>query len=124
MTNVAILLDPTDNVATALKDLKAGETVTVVLSQAPPAGAPPQSDEAGPASDVHAEPLGSVTYTVVLREDVAFGHKYASRHLPARSAQYACDCKGLGTSAPARGARPQLPQRCFGFRHDKYGVRA
>lgn len=55
MENVAILLNPTDNVATALRDLEADDSVTVMLED--------------------------VTYTVILREDIAFGHKYALRDI-------------------------------------------
>ena len=49
----AILLHVDDNVATALTELRAGETVQVVL--------------------------GDVSAVVVLRQDVAFAHKFALR---------------------------------------------
>ncbi len=47
----AILLHPSDNVATALADLAAGESLTVTLD--------------------------SVSTHVTLRQDIAFGHKFA-----------------------------------------------
>ena len=49
--NRAILLHPTDNVATALVDLAAGDSLTVALD--------------------------GVSAHVTLRQDVAFGHKFA-----------------------------------------------
>ena len=102
MKNVAILLDPTDNVATALKELKAGETVTVMLED--------------------------VTYTVVLREDIAFGHKYALRDIPK-------DEELLKYGLPIGQALEDIRagdwvhvHNCrsehFGFRHEKYGIHA
>lgn len=102
MENVAILLDPTDHVATALRDLSAGESVTVMLNE--------------------------VTYTVILREDIAFGHKYALRDIPQ-------DQEVLKYGLPIGKALEDIRagdwvhvHNCrserFGFRHEQYGIRA
>lgn len=53
MSKITILLHTKDNVATALTDLKKGEQVNASLDD--------------------------ISMDVVLREDVAFGHKYALR---------------------------------------------
>ena len=55
MTKRAILLNTKDDVATALTDLKSGESV-------------------------HAE-IESISTDTVLREDIEFGHKYALRDI-------------------------------------------
>ena len=102
MNNIAILLNPSDNVATALRDLEAGESVNVQLDD--------------------------VTYSVILREDIAFGHKYALRDIP----------KGddvLKYGLPIGRALNDIRagdwvhvQNCrsdhFGFRHEEYGIHA
>jgi altronate dehydratase small subunit len=51
------VVEPEDNVATALRDVDAGETVSVAV--------------------------GDETVTVDVREDVAFGHKLAIEAIPA-----------------------------------------
>jgi len=102
MKNVAILLDPTDNVATALQKLKAGETVTVMLED--------------------------VTYTVVLRDDIPFGHKYALRDTPrgAELLKYGLPI-GLALEDMRAGDWVHV-HNCrsehFGTRHEKYGIHA
>ncbi len=102
MKNVAILLDPTDNVATALQELKAGETVTVMLED--------------------------VTCTVVLRDDIPFGHKYALRDIPkgAELLKYglpigqALEDVRAGDWVHVHNCRSEH----FGTRHKKYGIHA
>ncbi|MBN1249419.1 MAG: UxaA family hydrolase [Anaerolineae bacterium] len=102
MKNVAILLNPIDNVATALRDLKAGESITVVLDD--------------------------VTYSVILREDVAFGHKYALRDIADGSdiLKY-----GLPIGRALQDIRAgdwvhvhNCRSEHFGFRHEQYGIHA
>jgi hypothetical protein len=56
VANKAILLHATDDVATALTDLRAGEEVPVALDER--------------------------SVRVVLRDDIAFGHKYALHDIP------------------------------------------
>lgn len=56
MPSKAILLNASDDVATALTDLAAGDTIHVALDD--------------------------VSATVVLSEDIQFGHKYALRDIP------------------------------------------
>lgn len=102
MKNVAIMLDPTDNVATALQELKTGEKVTVML--------------------------GDVTYTVILRDDIAFGHKYALRDIPkgADLLKYglpigqALENIHAGDWVHVHNCRSER----FGTRHEKYGIHA
>ncbi len=102
MNNVAILLDPTDNVATALQELKAGETVTVMLED--------------------------VTYTVLLRADIPFGHKYALRDIPKGTEllKYglpigqALEDIRAGDWVHVHNCRSEH----FGTRHEKYGIHA
>jgi altronate dehydratase small subunit len=102
MENVAILLDPTDNVATALRDLSKGETVTVMLND--------------------------ITYSVILREDIAFGHKYALRDIsPGQEIlKYglpigkALDEVRAGDWVHVHNCRSER----FGFRHEQYGIHA
>lgn len=57
MKATALVMKPTDNVATALVDLKEGSTVQVKV--------------------------GGETHEVLLREDVPFGFKFALRHIEA-----------------------------------------
>jgi len=102
MNNLAILLNPTDNVATALKDLAAGESVTVKLDD--------------------------VTYTVILRDEIAFGHKYALRDVAQGDEliKYglpigkALEDIRAGTWVHVHNCRSDR----FGFRHEKYGIHA
>lgn len=107
--NVAILLDPTDNVATALQDLKAGDTITVQWE-----GAEAEAD--------------AITYTVVLREAIDFGHKYALRDIAkgAEVLKYGLPI-GQALEEIRAGAWVHV-HNCrsehFGFRHEKYGIRA
>lgn len=102
MKNVAILLDPTDNVATALQDLSAGETVTVKLDK--------------------------VTYAVVLREDVAFGHKYALRDIAKGEALLKYGLPIGKALEEIRAGSWVHVHNCrsdrFGFRHETYGIHA
>jgi len=69
-----------------------------------------------------------VTYTVVLREDVAFGHKYALRDIPAGSEVLKYGLPIGKALADIRAGDGVHVHNCrsdrFGFRHDKYGVRA
>ncbi len=102
MENVAIMLDPGDNVATALRDLKAGESVTVRWED--------------------------ITYTVLLREDIAFGHKYALRDI-ARGEEVLKYGLPIGQALEEIRAGDWVHvHNCrsehFGFRHEKYGLRA
>lgn len=111
--NVAILLDPTDNVATALQDLKAGDTITV------------QWESAGAGAGAEAD---AVTYTVVLREDIAFGHKYALRDI-AKGTEVLKYGLPIGQALEDIRAGDWVHvHNCrsehFGFRHEKYGIRA
>jgi len=102
MNNLAILLNPTDNVATALKDLAAGESVTVKLDD--------------------------VTYIVILRDEIAFGHKYALRDVAQGDEliKYglpigkALEDIRAGTWVHVHNCRSDR----FGFRHEKYGIHA
>jgi len=102
MNNVAILLHPSDNVATALRDLKAGDSVVVQL--------------------------GEVTYSVILREDIAFGHKYALRDIDAGEVvlKYGLPI-GQALEDIRAGAWVHV-HNCrsehFGFRHETYGIHA
>lgn len=102
MKNVAILLDPIDNVATALQNLEAGETVTVRLDHA--------------------------TYTVILRDDVAFGHKYALRDIPEGTDVLKYGLPIGQALEDIRAGDWVHVHNCrsdhFGFRHEKYGIRA
>ena len=56
MQKRSILLHPSDDVATALTDLSAGESINASLDD--------------------------LSVDVVLREDIEFGHKYALRDIP------------------------------------------
>jgi altronate dehydratase small subunit len=102
MENVAILLDPTDNVATALRDLSQGESITVVLND--------------------------MTFTVILREDIPFGHKYALRDIPSGQEvlKYGLPI-GKALEEIRAGAWVHV-HNCrserFGFRHEQYGINA
>ena len=102
MKNVAILLNPIDNVATALRDLKSGEAITVILDE--------------------------TSYSVILREDVAFGHKYALRDIDSGSdiLKY-----GLPIGKALQDIRAgdwvhvhNCRSEHFGFRHERYGIHA
>ena len=108
MTNVAIILNPKDDVATALTQLEAGQTVSASLDEG----------DAGV----------SVAYTTDLREDIAFGHKYALRDI----------AKGepiLKYGLPIGNALEDIPagawvhvHNCrsehFGFHREQYGLNA
>ena len=102
MKTVAILLHPSDNVATALRDLKAGDSVTVRL--------------------------GEVTYSVILREEIAFGHKYALRDIAEGEEvlKYGLPI-GRALQEIRVGAWVHV-HNCrsehFGFRHETYGIHA
>jgi hypothetical protein len=106
MKNVAILLHPTDDVATALTQLDAGQTVNVILD----------------GGDV------TVAHTTELREAIQFGHKYALHDIAAGDPI-------LKYGLPIGNALEDLPagawvhvHNCrsehFGFRHEQYGIKA
>ncbi len=102
MSNVAILLHPSDHVATALKELKAGDTVVVRL--------------------------GETTYSVILREDIAFGHKYALRDI-AEGEELLKYGLPIGRALQEiRAGEWVHVHNCrsdhFGFRHETYGIHA
>ena len=102
MNNVAILLHPSDHVATALKDLKAGDTIAVRL--------------------------GETTYSVILREDIAFGHKYALRDI-AEGEEILKYGLPIGRALQEiRAGEWVHVHNCrsehFGFRHETYGIHA
>lgn len=102
MSNVAILLHPSDHVATALKELKAGDTVVVRL--------------------------GETTYSVILREDIAFGHKYALRDI-AEGEEILKYGLPIGRALQEiRAGEWVHVHNCrsehFGFRHETYGIHA
>jgi altronate dehydratase small subunit len=102
MPQRAILLHPDDNVATALTDLRVGEGVTITLED--------------------------VTHTVTLRGDIAFGHKFALAPIPegAPILKYGLPI-GNALEAIEPGAWVHV-HNCrserFGFRREKYGLRA
>ncbi len=102
MKNVAILLDPADNVATALRDLNAGEMVTVMLND--------------------------VTYTVTLRDGVSFGHKYALRDVAEGEVLLKYGLPIGRALVDIRAGEWVHVHNCrsdrFGFRHEKYGIHA
>jgi altronate dehydratase small subunit len=102
MENVAILLDPADNVATALRDLSKGESVTVVLND--------------------------VTYSVILREDIAFGHKYALRDIGEGQEILKYGLPIGKALKEIRAGEWVHVHNCrserFGFRHEQYGINA
>jgi altronate dehydratase small subunit len=102
MNNVAILLHPSDHVATALKDLEAGDTIVVRL--------------------------GETTYSVILREDIAFGHKYALRDI-AEGEEILKYGLPIGRALQEiRAGEWVHVHNCrsehFGFRHETYGIHA
>jgi len=99
---VAILLHPRDDVATALTDLAAGQAVAVELE--------------------------NVAVELVLREDIPFGHKLALRDIAAGEEilKYGLPI-GKALEPIAAGGWVHV-HNCrserFGFRHEKYGIRA
>jgi hypothetical protein len=106
MPDLAILLNPHDDVATALVPLQAGQTVQVALD----------------------DKESSVTYTTELRETIQFGHKYALRNIARGEAI-------LKYGLPIGNALEEIPagawvhvHNCrsvhFGHRHKKYGIKA
>lgn len=102
MKNVAILLNPIDNVATALSDLEAGQAIEVVLND--------------------------VTYPVILREAIAFGHKYALRDIASGEEVLKY---GLPIGRALQDIRAgdwvhvhNCRSEHFGFRHEQYGIHA
>jgi len=102
MPRRAIMLHPDDNVATALTDLKAGEAVTIKLE--------------------------ALTTTVTLQHDIEFGHKFALAPIPEGEPvlKYGLPI-GNALEAIEPGAWVHV-HNCrserFGFRRDKYGLRA
>jgi len=102
MKNVAILLNPIDNVATALKDLQAGESIQVVLDE--------------------------VSYSVILREDIPFGHKYALRDISTGSDVLKYGLPIGRALQDIRAGDWVHVHNCrsdrYGFRHEQYGIRA
>ena len=102
MNNVAILLHPSDHVAPALTDLEAGDTIVVRL--------------------------GETTYSVILREDIAFGHKYALRDI-AEGEEILKYGLPIGRALQEiRAGEWVHVHNCrsehFGFRHETYGIHA
>jgi altronate dehydratase small subunit len=102
MNHVAILLNVSDNVATALQDLTAGDSVSVRI--------------------------GETTYSVILREDIAFGHKYALRDI-AQGEEVLKYGLPIGTALEEIRAGAWVHvHNCrserFGFRHETYGIHA
>ena len=106
MKQVAILLNPKDDVATALTQLDAGQTVNVTLD----------------------DDSASVAYAIDLREAIQFGHKYALRDI-AKGEPI------LKYGLPIGNALDDIPtgawvhvHNCrsehFGFRHEQYGIKA
>ena len=106
MKQVAILLNPKDDVATALTQLDAGQTVNVTLDDS----------------------STNVTHTTELREAIQFGHKYALRDIAAGEPI-------LKYGLPIGNALDDIPtgawvhvHNCrsehFGHRHEKYGIKA
>jgi hypothetical protein len=100
--NVAILLNPRDDVATALTALEAGQTVDVVLND--------------------------VSYTTELCQAIQFGHKYALRDIVQGEAvlKYGLPIGNALEDIPA-GAWVHV-HNCrsehFGHRHQAYGIKA
>ena len=102
MLRRAILLHPDDNVATALTDLEAGETVEVVLDK--------------------------ITASVILKDEIEFGHKFALKSIPEGQPvlKYglpignALEPIGPGAWVHVHNCRSEH----FGFRREKYGLRA
>ena len=103
---VAILLNPKDDVATALTQLAAGQTVNVTLDDG----------------------NTSVTCTTELREDIQFGHKYALRDIAQGEPilKYGLPIGNALEDIPA-GAWVHV-HNCrsehLGFQHEKYGIKA
>ena len=102
MSQRAILLHVKDGVATALEDLKEGESVGVALD------------------DIAAD--------VALRQDIPFGHKYALRDIAKGEEVLKY---GLPIGKALEGIRAgewvhvhNCRSERFGFRHEKYGVNA
>mgnify|MGYP006291685747 CR=1 FL=1 len=102
MPQRAIMLHPDDNVATALTDLRAGESVMVTLED--------------------------VATTVTLQDDIEFGHKFALTPIPEGMPvlKYGLPI-GNALEAIEPGAWVHV-HNCrserFGFRREKYGLRA
>ena len=100
MRQSAILLHQEDDVATALTQLHKGEQVTVSL--------------------------GERTCSLVLNEDIAFGHKFALRPIAQGKEilKYglpigkALDPIQMGDWVHVHNCRSER----FGFRHEKYGI--
>lgn len=102
MKSKAILLNPADNVATALVDLKKGE-------------------------EVHVE-LDDVSVDVVLREDIEFAHKYALRDI-AEGEEVLKYGMPIGKALrDIRAGEWVHVHNCrshrFGFHREKYGLKA
>ena len=102
MARKAILLDLNDDVATALTDLRQGESVTAALADR--------------------------SVDVVLGEDIQFGHKYALRDIAQGEdiLKYglpigqALQNIGAGSWVHVHNCRSER----FGHRHEKYGINA
>ena len=102
MSNRVILLHINDNVATALADLRKGEPVSVSFED--------------------------TSISIVLNEDIQFGHKYALRDIP-RGEQVLKYGLPIGKAlSDIRAGDWVHVHNCrsehYGFRHEKYGVRA
>jgi len=102
LRNKAIILNSSDNVATALTDLAQGE---VIIAQ-----------------------LGDLRYETTLREDIPFGHKFALRDIPRGSPvlKYGLPIGNALADIPA-GAWVHVHNcrsRRFGFQRKHYGLKA
>ena len=102
MKRKAILLNPEDDVATALTDLKEGEAASVGLDD--------RSDD------------------IVLIQDVQFGHKYALRDIAEGEDVLKYGLPIGKATASIRAGEWVHVHNCrserFGHRHEKYGVNA
>ena len=106
MKQVAIILNPKDDVATALTQLEAGQTINANLD----------------------EGETNVAYSTDLREDIEFGHKYALRDIAKGEPilKYGLPIGNALEDIPA-GAWVHV-HNCrsehFGFHREQYGLNA
>jgi altronate dehydratase small subunit len=98
----AIVMDPKDDVATALTDLTAGDTVTVALD--------------------------GVEDELVLCEDIAFGHKLALHDIPAGQEILKYGLPIGKALQPIQAGEWVHVHNCrserFGFHREQYGLNA
>jgi hypothetical protein len=102
MSQAAILLDPKDDVATALTPLEKGQTIHVALED--------------------------VAYDTELCENIAFGHKYALHDIPAGEAILKYGLPIGKALADIRAGEWVHVHNCrshrIGYRHEQYGINA